>query len=157
MFRVAVCVLLFATACSSSTGTSPQAHPSPTSTLQHAPALIETAKGSVLFNVELAVNDAERRQGLMGRTSLGPTDGMAFLFFQPTRSGFWMKNTHIPLTVAFFDDKGKILKILDMEPCHSTPCPVYQPGVKYDGALEVNHGALQSRGVKVGDIVHLAP
>jgi uncharacterized membrane protein (UPF0127 family) len=119
--------------------------------------LIETAKGSVLFNVELAVNDAERRHGLMGRTSLGSTDGMAFLFFQPTRSGFWMKNTRIPLTVAFFDDKGKILKILDMEPCHSTPCPVYQPGVEYEGALEVNQGALQSRGVEVGDIVHLAP
>jgi uncharacterized membrane protein (UPF0127 family) len=119
--------------------------------------LIDTDKGSVLFNVELAVNDRERERGLMGRTTLGPTDGMAFLFFRPTRGGFWMKNTSIPLTVAFFNDKGRILKILDMSPCRAAPCHVYQPGVQYEGALEVNRGALQSRDVKVGDIIHLAP
>jgi uncharacterized membrane protein (UPF0127 family) len=119
--------------------------------------LIETDNGSVLFNVELAVTDRERSHGLMGRSSLGSKDGMAFLFFQPTRQGFWMKNTLIPLSVAFFDDKGRILKILDMKPCAAAPCPIYRPGVTYDGALEVNRGALQSNGVDVGDIIHLAP
>jgi uncharacterized protein len=157
MVRVAALVLLLATACSTGSPSAAQPHQSRTPVLQHSPALIETDKGSVLFNVELAVTDRERSRGLMGRTSLGPTDGMAFLFFQPTRKGFWMKNTTIPLTVAFFDDKGKILKILDMKPCRAEPCQVYDPGVAYDGALEVNRGALQSRGVDVGDIVHLAP
>ena len=156
MFRYAACVLLLATACSSPANPSPRAKSSPTP-LQHSPALIETDNGSVLFNVELAVTDRERSRGLMGRKSLGADDGMAFLFFQPTRQGFWMKNTLIPLTVAFFDDKGRILKILDMPPCDASPCPIYRPGVTYDGALEVNRGALQSNGVDVGDIIHLAP
>jgi uncharacterized membrane protein (UPF0127 family) len=157
MVRVVACMLLVATACSSGTAGPSRPSPSPTSTLQFSPALITTDKGSVLFTVELAVTNSERRRGLAGRTSLGATDGMAFLFFRPTRQGFWMKDTSIPLTVAFFNDKGKILKILDMEPCRSTPCHVYRPGVAYDGALEVNQGALQSRGVDVGDTVHLAP
>jgi uncharacterized protein len=157
MLRYAAFILLVATACSSAGRAPSNAAPSPTSSLQHSPALIDTDKGSVLFNVELAVTDRERERGLMGRTTLGPTDGMAFLFFRPTSGGFWMKNTSIPLTVAFFDDKGRILKILDMSPCPSMPCHVYKPGVQYEGALEVNRGALQSRGVKVGDIIHLAP
>lgn len=157
MKRYAVCLLLLATACSSAAKEFAPPGPSPTSTLLHSPALIKTAKGSVLFNVELATTPAQRRHGLMGRSSLGPTDGMAFLFFKPTRAGFWMKNTLIPLTVAFFDDNGTILKILNMKPCHATPCPIYRPGVTYDGALEVNRGALQKSDVKVGDVVHLAP
>jgi uncharacterized membrane protein (UPF0127 family) len=157
MFRVVACVLLLATACSSGPHAPPPVSPSPTSTLQFSPALIETDKGSVLFTVELAVTNRERSRGLAGRRSLGPTDGMAFLFFRPTKEGFWMKDTLIPLTVAFFDDKGRILKILDMAPCRAAPCHVYKPGVTYDGALEVNRGALQSRSVDVGDIVHLAP
>lgn len=157
VFRYAACLLLIATACSSSAQTSAHTKPTPTAVLQHSPALIETDKGSVLFNVELAVTERERSRGLMGRRSLGATDGMAFLFFQPTRQGFWMENTLIPLTIAFFDDQGRILKILDMKPCRASPCPIYRPGVTYDGALEVNRGALQSHGVDVGDIVHLAP
>jgi uncharacterized membrane protein (UPF0127 family) len=156
--RFAICILLLATACSSaSPRSSVPPSPSPASSLQHSPALIETSHGSVLFNVELAVTDRERSQGLMGRTSLGPQDGMAFLFFRPTRLGFWMKNTPIPLSVAFFDDAGKILKILDMRPCHQTPCPTYHPGVTYTGALEVNRGAFQKNGITKGDVVHLAP
>jgi uncharacterized protein len=158
VLRSAACILLLATACSSAPRSSPtQAEPSPTSSLQHSPALISTAKGSVLFNVELAVSASERAHGLMGRTSLAPNDGMAFLFFKQTRAGFWMKNTSIPLSVAFFDNNGKILKILDMAPCDQTPCEVYRPGLKYYGALEVNKGAFQRRGVQIGDIIHLAP
>lgn len=156
MLRYAACILLLATACSSASP-SGVASPSPSASLQHSPALIETAHGSVLFNVELAVTPAERRQGLMGRTSLASNEGMVFLFFQPTRAGFWMKNTRIPLTVAFFNNDGRILRIMDMEPCHAMPCRVYRPGVKYDGALEVNRGALQQHGVEVGDVIHLAP
>jgi uncharacterized membrane protein (UPF0127 family) len=68
-----------------------------------------------------------------------------------------MKNTSIPLSVAFFDDAGKVLKILDMRPCHRTPCPIYHPGVSYTGALEVNRGAFQKNGITKGDVVHLAP
>ena len=82
---------------------------------------------------------------------------MALLFFRDTRAGLWMKNTSIPLSAAFFDDKGTILKILDMDPCHQMPCRVYEPGVEYVGALEVNRGAFERHGVTVGDTIHLAP
>jgi uncharacterized membrane protein (UPF0127 family) len=125
--------------------------------LPHSPALITTAHGSVLFNVEIAVTDRQRSRGLTGRTSLGPQAGMAFLYFGPTRAGFSMKNTSIPLSVAFFGNAGKILKILDLTPCHQTPCPLYRPGVAYSGALEVNRGAFQKNGVTKGDTIHLAP
>jgi uncharacterized membrane protein (UPF0127 family) len=158
MFRYAACILLLATACSSAPHKSAaQASPTPTPILQHSPALISTDHGSVLFNVELAVTSSERSRGLMGRNSLGPKDGMAFLFFKQTQAGFWMKDTSIPLSIAFFDNKGKILKIMDMAACEQTTCPVYRPGVKYFGALEVNKGALQREGVEVGDTIHLAP
>jgi uncharacterized membrane protein (UPF0127 family) len=156
--RYAVCILLLATACSSaSPARSTQAPSSASSLLAHSPALITTAHGSVLFNVEIAVTKRQRSRGLMGRTSLGSQAGMAFLFFGPTRAGFSMKNTSIPLSVAFFGNAGKILKILDMTPCHQTACPVYRPGVAYSGALEVNRGAFQKNGVMKGDTVHLAP
>ena len=158
MLRFEVCLLLFVTACSGSSETSgPRSAPSPTSSLQHSPALIETADGSVLFNVELAVNDRERDLGLMNRDSLGSSDGLALLFFRPTRAGLWMKNTTIPLSAAFFDDEGKILKIIDMDPCVTAPCRIYRPGVRYFGALEVNQGAFDRHGIRVGDTIHLAP
>ncbi|MDP9224480.1 MAG: DUF192 domain-containing protein [Actinomycetota bacterium] len=93
----------------------------------------------------------------MGRTSLGEREGMAFLFFQKTRRGFWMKNTPIPLSVAFFDENGRILRLLNMKPCGQEPCHLYKPGLEYLGALEVTEGAFERAGVDVGDIVHLAP
>jgi hypothetical protein len=61
-----------------------------------------------------------------------------------------MKNTLIPLSIAFFDRQGVILRILDMEPCRADPCPVYYPGVVYQGALEVNQGWFRRRGLKEG-------
>jgi uncharacterized protein len=156
--RLAVLLLVLATACSTAAREgSPEAGPSPTSGLQNSPALIETSKGSVLFNVEIAVTGRDRAHGLMQREQLAPKEGIAFLFFKPTREGFWMKNTLIPLSIAFFDSRGRILKILDMEPCHASPCPVYHPGVRYSGALEVNQGAFEANGVVVGDVIHLAP
>jgi uncharacterized protein len=158
VLRYAAFILLLATACSSGAHpTVSQRSPSPIATLQHSPALIETDHGSVLFNVELAVTQQQRKAGLMHRNSLGDREGMAFLFFQPSRRGFWMKDTTIPLSVAFFDENGQILKILNMTPCRREPCHVYHPHLRYMGALEVNRGAFARAGVDIGDTVHLAP
>jgi uncharacterized membrane protein (UPF0127 family) len=66
-----------------------------------------------------------------------------------------MKNTLIPLSIAFLDADGRILRILDMEPCEADPCPLYPPGVAYTSALEVNQGAFERWGVEVGDLVTL--
>jgi uncharacterized membrane protein (UPF0127 family) len=116
---------------------------------------IQTADGPVELHVELADTTEERATGLMGREDIGPHDGMAFAFGEPTEGTFWMKNTLIPLSIAFWDEGGRIVAILDMEPCTDDPCPTYGPGVPYVGALEVEQGAFEEQGVEVGDRLEL--
>jgi uncharacterized protein len=131
------------------------ASPSPSATFDSATALIDTDEGSVLIDVEVAETDRQREVGLMNRESLPQDAGMVFVFFEPTTGGFWMKNTLLPLSIAFFDVDGKILEILDMEPCTNDPCEVYDPGVTYMGALEVNQGAFERWNVEEGDFIQL--
>ena len=118
-------------------------------------AIIETNDEPVMLTVEVAETDEDRARGLMGRTSLPDDQGMVFIFFEEHFGGFWMKNTLIPLSIAFFDQEGDILDILDMKPCPKDPCPTYDPGVSYWGALEVNRGAFEDWGVSVGDRVRM--
>ena len=127
--------------------------PTPSSTVVFEPAkvLIDTGGGSVLIDAEKAETPEQHSQGLMHRTSLPEDAGMVFLFFEQRTGGFWMKNTLIPLSIAFFDDRGDIVRILDMEPCRAEPCEIYDPGVAYSGALEVNKGAFDRWGVAEGD------
>ena len=61
-----------------------------------------------------------------------------------------MKDTLIPLSIAFADDQGVIEAILDMEPCHADPCPAYLPHVSYVYALEVNKDQFRAHGVEKG-------
>lgn len=104
--------------------------------------------------VRLAVYDAAtaqaRARGLMFRTALPSRAGMVFRFPEPSSSGFWMKNTLIPLSIAYFAGDGEILAVLDMEPCPDSPCRHYDPGVEYQGALEVNQGLFERLGVEPG-------
>ena len=120
-----------------------------------ATVLIETDDGSKLLTVEVAENAEQRQLGLMHRKSLGADRGMVFVFFTPTSGGFWMKNTLIPLSIAYFDVDGKILRIMDMDPCRRDPCETFNPGVEYMGALEVNQGAFEQWGVEEGDVINL--
>jgi uncharacterized protein len=117
--------------------------------------VIESARGEVAIDVEIAETPVQRKLGLMHRESLASEAGMVFLFAKETRGGFWMKNTLIPLSIAFFDADGRILRILDMEPCEADPCPVHDPEVAYHGALEVNKGAFAQWGVSEGDRVRV--
>ena len=137
--------LLAAAAC----GNEKQAIESPT-------VLIDTGERSVRVRVEIADSPSERERGLMNRKSLPEDAGMLFVYESDTTGGFWMKDTLIPLSIAFYDANGKIVRILDMEPCRSEPCPVYDPGVAYRGALEVNRGAFERWGVREGDVITLA-
>lgn len=111
---------------------------------------IATGQRKVAVRVEIAETDAQRARGLMFRQSLPPNAGMLFLFQSATRSTFWMKDTHIPLSIAFADRRGRILKIMNMAPCHADPCPIYDPKLAYRRALEVNQGAFRRWRVKVG-------
>ncbi len=87
----------------------------------------------------------------MNRTSLPSDTGMLFVFHQPTTTAFWMKDTKIPLSIAFFSRAGRLLRMFDMTPCRSATCHIYRPGVVYRRALEVNQGAFTRWGVSVGD------
>jgi uncharacterized membrane protein (UPF0127 family) len=148
----------FLSACGGDGGNSAagaEANPSPSITFARSTALLDTDEGSVLIDVEVAETDEQRRLGLMHRESLDEQSGMVFIFFEPTHGGFWMKNTLIPLSIAFFDVDGEILEILDMEPCEADPCPSYDPGVTYRGALEVNQGAFEEWDVDEGDFIRL--
>jgi uncharacterized membrane protein (UPF0127 family) len=113
--------------------------------------VIATDAGEVTVDVEVADTPAERETGLMNRESLPEDAGMLFEFDDDYRGGFWMKDTLIPLSIAFADSDGTILRILDMEPCSADPCQVYDPGVAYRRALEVNQGAFERWGVAEGD------
>jgi uncharacterized membrane protein (UPF0127 family) len=90
----------------------------------------------VAFRPELALTEAARGRGLMGRRQ-APADGMLFVFPEDTAGGFWMKDTLVPLTVVFFDASGARVRKLAMTPCRRDPCPVYVPGRRYRFALEL--------------------
>jgi uncharacterized protein len=116
---------------------------------------IHTREGVVSVRAEVAVTDAEWKKGLSGRTSLAADAGMAFLHSGPVQTAFWMKDTIIPLSIAFWGGDGRIDTILDMTPCPREPCPVYRPNHSYVGALEVNRGFFERNGVREGDRVEL--
>ncbi|HWG85540.1 MAG TPA: DUF192 domain-containing protein [Deinococcales bacterium] len=116
---------------------------------------ITMPKGSVEIPVEVAETSEQTSRGLMYRTKMAEKAGMVFLFPAASRGGFWMQNTLIPLSIAFFDGRGIIRDILDMEPCRDVNCPVYTPRNDYIGALEVNKGFFAENDILVGASVNL--
>jgi hypothetical protein len=117
--------------------------------------IIETGAEEVSLDVSIAETPQARSRGLMRIRELDQDAGMVFLHEEPTEGSFWMKDTLIPLSIAFWDRAGEILAILDMEPCREDPCELYDPLVTWIGALEVNQGVFAERGVEVGDRVTL--
>jgi len=103
--------------------------------------------------IEVARKEEERAKGLMGRTSLGKDEGMLFIFDDEGYHGFWMKNTLLPLSIAFMDKNGEIVWITDMKPLtlstHNPPRPILY-------ALEMNKGWFVTNGIKIGDIVRFS-
>jgi uncharacterized membrane protein (UPF0127 family) len=98
--------------------------------------------GDLRWVVALASTPQERSQGLMGVTDLGDLGGMLFEFEAETLTGFWMKDTLIPLDIAFFDSDRRLVEVLTMAPCQADPCPSYVPAAPYRWALEAPQGAL---------------
>jgi uncharacterized membrane protein (UPF0127 family) len=107
------------------------------------------------LNVDVAEDDASRERGLMGVTDLGTNDGMAFTWTEPTDATFWMKDTLIPLSIAFWGSDGRIVDLQNMEPCRANPCPLYRSTATSVGAVEVNLGFFAAHGIHVGDAVRL--
>lgn len=99
----------------------------------------------------LAETAQQQSQGLMGLTDLSGYDGMLFRFESDTRAGFFMKDTLIPLSIAWFDADGRFVSSADMAPCGDEPvCPSYGPDADYRYALEVVQGDLPRLGIGPG-------
>jgi len=93
--------------------------------------------GRQIFHVWVASTPKEQTRGLMFVKNLPKNDGMLFVWDHYVMEPFWMKNTLIPLTILFIKD-GKVIKHMDMKPCHTIICPLYNPNTKYNMALEIN-------------------
>jgi len=109
--------------------------------------VVQLSAGIYLIRAEVAADMSTRAQGLMFRKSLPPNGGMLFIFDEPAIQCMWMKNTLVPLSVAFMDERGAILNIEDMQPqTEDTHCAT-APAVL---ALEMSKGWFAQRGIKPG-------
>ena len=109
--------------------------------------LLELSAGMYRIEAEVAATPESRQTGMMLRTSMLPHRGMLFVFPEIAKHCMWMRNTLLPLSVAFLDEKGQILNVEDMQPktednhCSAKPA-------RY--ALEMNLGWFRSRGLGTG-------
>ncbi|MCB9681270.1 MAG: DUF192 domain-containing protein [Alphaproteobacteria bacterium] len=132
MNALRLCATLMVVACSSSS---------------RLPVATIDVKGHSL-TVEVAASQETRAQGLMHRDSLGAERGMIFVYDDDAPRRFWMKDTRIPLSIAFIDKEGTIVRIADMAPLTTDGTPSLYPA-RY--ALEVNKGWFAAKGVTTGD------
>jgi uncharacterized membrane protein (UPF0127 family) len=123
---------------------------------QRGAARVTAADGTACeICVWLAETAPQRSRGLMFVTDLGDADAMAFVYPEPHRGTFWMKDTILPLSIAFFAPDGSFLTSFDMEPCVTTSCPNYRTPDDFLVAVEVPQGALGELGVGPGSTLEL--
>ncbi len=124
---------------------------SPEITFKKSSLVVVAGGREIKFEVELALNDAERSRGLMYRDKLGPYDGMLFDFYQDAPVSFWMKNTLIPLDMLFIAGDGTIKHI------HANATPLSTESIPSQfpvrAVLEINGGSAKLLGIKPGDKV----
>ena len=106
------------------------------------------------ITAEVAATPERRSTGLMHRFSLQPDHGMVFVFDYPEPQGFWMKNTFIPLSIAFIAADGRIINIDDMQPHDESIHPSRGPALY---AIEMRKGWFTERGIRSGDVVKGLP
>ncbi len=116
--------------------------------------MITLTAGIHVIKAEIAATDAERQQGLMLREKMAPNEGMLFVLPAPAEVCMWMKNTLLPLSVAFIDGNGKIINIEDMKP-QTTDSHCGKKLVRY--ALEMNQGWFRQKNIKPGNAIEGLP
>ena len=124
---------------------------------QDGPQKLESIRlnaGMHIIQAEVARTPDEQSTGLMFRATMGPNEGLLFAFEQSTQQCFWMKNTLLPLSVAFISDDGKVVNIDDMKPQTLDSHCSKQP-VRF--VLEMNRGWFAKRGIKPGSKLNGAP
>jgi hypothetical protein len=115
---------------------------------------LEPAGGRpVTVRLEVAADPAARARGLMDRTEVQEGTGMVFLYPRDVAEAYWMKNTLVPLSIAFVAADGRVVSVAEMTPCTADPCPSYPPAGQYRYAVELPAGAFEAAGVGEGDKV----
>lgn len=113
-------------------------------------AQLELTAGFYRIEVEVAADQSSRMQGLMNRRSMAANRGMLFVYAQAARHCMWMRNTFLPLSVAFLDEVGRILNIEDMQPqTEANHCAVKPAHY----ALEMHQGWFADKGIKPGMLI----
>jgi uncharacterized protein len=115
---------------------------------------IELTAGMHVVKAEVAATEAQRQQGLMFREKMAQNEGMVFVFEAPASVCMWMKNTLIPLSVAFIDGDGKVINIEDMQ-AGTTDSHCAKKLVRY--ALEMNQGWFKQKNIKPGSTIEGLP
>ena len=122
--------------------------------LNHAQPKLRTMKlwlGPREIAAELALSPVQIYTGMMFRKEMGQNDGMLFVFSQPVRVAFYMKNTYVPLSAAYINSDGVIAEIHDLEPLNETPVPAKTDDIQF--VLEVNRGWFERNGIAIGTVV----
>jgi hypothetical protein len=135
--------------------TSTEAAPNPVipTGFERVAATVTTADGTVCeLCLWLAETSEQRQRGLMFVTDLAGADGMLFRYDAPTSGAFWMKNTVMPLSIAFFDASGRFVDAFDMQPCTGDPCPSFQTP-SFLQAIEVPQGGLDALGIQPDSVL----
>jgi uncharacterized protein len=128
--------------------------PTPPAPLASLPTVELRIKDTHIY-AEVVSKPEDRALGLMFRRSLAPDSGMLFVFDSPEFQRFWMKNTHIPLSIAYITRDSLISDILEMAPLDTATPYISSKAVLY--ALEMNSGWFQIHGIKPGDTVRGIP
>jgi len=108
--------------------------------------------GMHVIQAEMATTEAQREVGLMNRKEMGQNEGMMFVFDRPARQCMWMKNTLMPLSVAFIDGNDVILNVEEMQPQSEQIHCASKPALK---ALEMNAGWFKRKNIKPGSKIEL--
>jgi uncharacterized protein len=111
---------------------------------------VQLRAGMHIISAEIADNMRTRADGLMMRNKMATNHGMLFVFERPEPHCFWMRNTLLPLSIAFIDDTGVIINIADMKP-QSDDSHCSKKPVRY--ALEMNQGWFTAKGIKANSVI----
>jgi uncharacterized protein len=112
---------------------------------------LEPVQGpAVTVRLEVAADPAARARGLMGRRQVPAGTGMVFLYPTDVAEAYWMKNTLVPLSIAYVAGDGRVVSVAEMTPCRADPCPSYPPAGPYRYAVELAAGAFAAAGVGPG-------
>jgi len=118
------------------------------------PAVTLSVAGKAV-TAEVADEPQERKMGLMFRENLALDSGMLFVMPKPERTTFWMKNTTLPLSIAYINPAGVIVEIHDLEPLDEKPVPSAFPNIAY--ALEMEQGWFAKNRILAGDRIKGLP